>query len=201
MPTHQISSNAVDTNPSGKSRFNKAVYSAAYKGERMAFADYTLRDSVAVITLNNPPVHALSRGLRAAIADGMERAANDASVAAVVIAGTGSAFCGGADVGEFGLPAMSASPSLADLFALIENSPKPVVAGINGLALAGIGTCDGVSLPGRGGVGAARNARSQAGPAARRRGHAAAAAPGGRRTGVEHDRQRQFRERTRIDEY
>ena len=58
----------------------------------MAFADYTSRDSVAVITLNNPPVHALSRGLRAAIADGIERAANDASVAAVVIAGTGNAF-------------------------------------------------------------------------------------------------------------
>jgi 3-hydroxyacyl-CoA dehydrogenase len=103
----------------------------------MAFADYTLRDTVAVITLNNPPVHALSRGLRAAIADAVERAANDAAVAAVVIAGTGSAFCGGADVGEFGLPAMSASPSLADLFALIENSPKPVVAAINGLALGG----------------------------------------------------------------
>src|SRR3977135_3332172 len=124
MPTHQISSNAVDTNPSGESRFNKAVYSAAYQGERMAFADYTSRDSVAVITLNNPPVHALSRGLRAAIADGMEWAANDASVAAVVIAGTGSAFCGGADVGEVGLPALSASPSLAGLFSLVENCVK-----------------------------------------------------------------------------
>src|SRR5450432_1945011 len=137
MPTHHISSNVAPTNPSGESRFSKAVYSSAYPGERMAFADYTSRGAVAVITLNNPPVHALSLGLRAAVADGMERAAGDSSVAAIVIAGTAGAFCGGADVGEFGLPAMSASPSLGDLFAQIENSPKPVIAAINGLALGG----------------------------------------------------------------
>ena len=103
----------------------------------MAFADYTSQGAVAVITLKNPPVNALSLGLRIAIADGVERAANDASIRAVVIVGSGNAFCGGADVSEFGLPAMAASPSLWDLFALIENSPKPVVAAINGLALGG----------------------------------------------------------------
>jgi 3-hydroxyacyl-CoA dehydrogenase len=103
----------------------------------MAFADYTSQRAVAVITLKNPPVNALSLGLRAAIADGVERATNDESIRAVVIIGSGNAFCGGADVGEFGLPAMSASPSLADLFGLIENSPKPVIAAINGLALGG----------------------------------------------------------------
>jgi len=103
----------------------------------MAFADYTSQRAVAVITLKNPPVNALSLGLRAAIADGVERATGDESIRAVVIVGSGAAFCGGADVGEFGLPAMSASPSLADLFGLIENSPKPVVAAINGLALGG----------------------------------------------------------------
>jgi 3-hydroxyacyl-CoA dehydrogenase len=103
----------------------------------MAFADYTSQGAVAVITLKNPPVNALSLGLRSAIADGVQRATDDASIRAVVIAGSGSAFCGGADVAEFGLPAMSASPSLWELFALIENSPKPVVAAINGLALGG----------------------------------------------------------------
>jgi 3-hydroxyacyl-CoA dehydrogenase len=103
----------------------------------MAFADYTSRGAVAVITLKNPPVNALSVGLRTAVADGLERATNDASIGAVVIAGSATAFCGGADVGEFGLPAMSASPSLTDLLLLIETSPKPVVAAITGLALGG----------------------------------------------------------------
>ena len=103
----------------------------------MAFADYTSQGRVAVITLENPPVNALSLGLRKAIADGVERAANDASIRAIVIVGSGNAFCGGADVSEFGRPVMAASPSLWDLFALIENSPKPVVAAINGLALGG----------------------------------------------------------------
>ena len=103
----------------------------------MAFADYTSQRAVAVITLKNPPVNALGLGLRRAIADGVERAANDASIRAIVIVGSGNAFCGGADVSEFGRPVMAASPSLWDLFALIENSPKPVVAAINGLALGG----------------------------------------------------------------
>ena len=103
----------------------------------MAFTDYTSQGAVAVITLKNPPVNALNLGLRTGIADAVERAAGDASIQAVVISGSGSAFCGGADVAEFGLPAMFASPSLADLFAQIENSPKPVVAAINGLALGG----------------------------------------------------------------
>jgi 3-hydroxyacyl-CoA dehydrogenase len=103
----------------------------------MAFADYTSQGAVAVIVLKNPPVNALRLGLRAAIADGLERATSDESIRAVVIVGTGTAFCGGADVAEFGSSAMFASPSLADLFALIENSPKPVIAAVNGLALGG----------------------------------------------------------------
>jgi 3-hydroxyacyl-CoA dehydrogenase len=103
----------------------------------MPFADYTSQGAVAVITLRNPPVNALGFGLRLAIADGVQRANADAAIRAVVIVGSGSAFCGGADVSEFGLPAMAASPSLWDVFALIENSPKAVVAAINGLALGG----------------------------------------------------------------
>jgi 3-hydroxyacyl-CoA dehydrogenase len=103
----------------------------------MAFADYTSRGTVAVIVLTNPPVNALSLGLRTALADALERASTDESIRAVVIAGSRAAFCGGADVGEFGLPTMFAAPSLADLFAQIENSPKPVIAAINGVAFGG----------------------------------------------------------------
>src|SRR5260370_2653525 len=138
MPTHQIRSSAAESHATGeRNGLDNAVYFKVYEGESMAFADYTSHGAVDVITLTNPPVNALSQGLRPAIADGVERADGDASIRAVVIVGSGSAFCGGADVGEFGLPAMSASPSLADLFALIESSPKPVVAAINGRALGG----------------------------------------------------------------
>jgi len=103
----------------------------------MAFADYSSQGAVALITLANPPVNALGLGLRSAIADGLERAVNDDAIKAVVIAGSGSAFCGGADVGEFNSPAMALAPNLMDLFAQIETSPKPVVAAINALAFGG----------------------------------------------------------------
>ena len=58
MPTHQINSNAAETSASGeKSCFSKTVYLQVYNGERMAFADYTSRGAVAVITFkNSPPV-------------------------------------------------------------------------------------------------------------------------------------------------
>src|SRR5258708_6563172 len=138
MPMHHMSSNAADVKASGeRSAFGNTVYFTAYKGARMAFADYTSQGAVAVITLENPPVNALSLGLRAAMAAGVERAGSGGWIRAVVITGPGKPFCGGADVSEFGLPAMSASPSLADLFSQIESSPKPVIAAINGLALGG----------------------------------------------------------------
>jgi 3-hydroxyacyl-CoA dehydrogenase len=103
----------------------------------MASADYTLRGTVAVITLDNQPVNALGLSVRRGVADGLERAAGDASVGAVVLTGAGATFCGGADVSEFGLPAMAASPHLTDLCQLVESFPKPVIAALNGLALGG----------------------------------------------------------------
>src|SRR5258708_27584931 len=116
MPTHQIRSSAAESNASGeRNGRDDAVYFKIYKGESMAFADYTSHGAVAVITLKNPPVNALSQGLRTAIADDVERATRDESIRALVIVGSGSAFCGRADGSEFGLPAMSARPALADL--------------------------------------------------------------------------------------
>jgi 3-hydroxyacyl-CoA dehydrogenase len=103
----------------------------------MAFADYTSRGAVAVITLDNPPVNALGLNVRKALADGLERAASAEEVAAVVITGTGAAFSGGADVSEFGSKEMVAAPNLADLCALIEGFPKPVIAALNGTTLGG----------------------------------------------------------------
>jgi 3-hydroxyacyl-CoA dehydrogenase len=103
----------------------------------MASTDYTSRGAVAVITLDNPPVNALGLSVRRGLADGLERAAADASIGAVVLTGAGTVFCGGADVSEFGLPAMVASPHLTDLCDLVEGFPKPVIAAVNGLALGG----------------------------------------------------------------
>jgi 3-hydroxyacyl-CoA dehydrogenase len=103
----------------------------------MASADYTSRGAVAVITLDNPPVNALGLGVRRGVADGLERAAADASIYAVVLTGAGTTFCGGADVTEFGLPAVAASPHLTDLCNLVEGFPKLVIAALNGLALGG----------------------------------------------------------------
>jgi 3-hydroxyacyl-CoA dehydrogenase len=103
----------------------------------MASADYTSHGTVAVITLNNPPVNALSVSVRKGLADGLEQAANSPSIVAVVLTGAGSTFCGGADVSEFGLPEMSAAPSLHDLCAMAEGFPKPVIAALNGTTLGG----------------------------------------------------------------
>ena len=103
----------------------------------MASADYTSHGTVAVITLNNPPVNALSVSVRKGLADGLEQAANSPSIVAVVLTGAGSTFCGGADVSEFGLPEMTAAPSLHDLCAMAEGFPKPVIAALTGTTLGG----------------------------------------------------------------
>jgi 3-hydroxyacyl-CoA dehydrogenase len=103
----------------------------------MTSADYTSHGAVAVIRLDNPPVNALSASVRKGIAEGLDRAADAESVAAVILTGAGANFCGGADVTEFNTPLMVAAPDLHDLFALIEGFPKPVIAALNGLALGG----------------------------------------------------------------
>ena len=65
-------------------------------------ASYEVRGSVAVITLNNPPVNGLGYDTRREFSAGIERAEADAAVAAIVVTGAGKAFSGGADIKEFG---------------------------------------------------------------------------------------------------
>ena len=103
----------------------------------MTSADYTSHGAVAVIRLDNAPVNALSASVRKGIAEGLDRAADTDSIAAVILTGAGSNFCGGADVTEFNTPLMGAAPNLHDLFELIEGFPKPVIAALNGLAFGG----------------------------------------------------------------
>ncbi|WIT11907.1 3-hydroxyacyl-CoA dehydrogenase NAD-binding domain-containing protein [Paucibacter sediminis] len=100
-------------------------------------ATYEVRGSVAVITLDNPPVNGLGHATRKAAAEGVERAENDAAVKAIVITGAGKAFSGGADIKEFGSPKALAEPSLHSLIAVVENCSKPVVAAIHTVCMGG----------------------------------------------------------------
>src|SRR5688572_17833808 len=100
-------------------------------------ASYEIRDGIAVITLNNPPVNGLGFDTRRAIADGLDKAQADAAVKAVVITGAGKAFSGGADIKEFGSPKAVAEPNLLSVILALEASSKPVIAAIHSVCMGG----------------------------------------------------------------
>ncbi|MBV9361969.1 MAG: enoyl-CoA hydratase/isomerase family protein [Betaproteobacteria bacterium] len=96
---------------------------------------YTVRDGVAVITMNNPPVNGLGNALRAGILQGLQRADADSQVKAVVLIGAAKAFSGGADIREFNKP--REKPDLPDVNDVQDAMKKPLVAAITGFALGG----------------------------------------------------------------
>ncbi|HEY9024070.1 MAG TPA: 3-hydroxyacyl-CoA dehydrogenase NAD-binding domain-containing protein, partial [Burkholderiaceae bacterium] len=100
-------------------------------------ASYEVRGPIAVITLNNPPVNGLGYETRKAVADGVEKAEDDAAIKAIVITGAGKAFSGGADIREFGSPKALAEPNLLSLIARVEGASKPVVAAIHTVCMGG----------------------------------------------------------------
>jgi 3-hydroxyacyl-CoA dehydrogenase len=100
-------------------------------------ASYQVHGSVAVITIDNPPVNGLGFDTRRNVAEGIERAHADAAVKAIVITGAGKAFSGGADIKEFGSPKAIAEPNLLSLIKLLDAASKPVVAAINGVCMGG----------------------------------------------------------------
>jgi 3-hydroxyacyl-CoA dehydrogenase len=100
-----------------------------------AVTDFAVEGDVGVITLNSPPVNALSAAVRDGLAGGMAAAAADAAVKAVVIICEGRTFIAGADITEFGGAQKGAS--LFDVQDAIEGSSKPVIAAIHGTALGG----------------------------------------------------------------
>jgi 3-hydroxyacyl-CoA dehydrogenase len=116
-------------------------------------ADYQVIDDVAVITLNNPPVNGLGLATRTAAVEGLNRAARDPAVKAIVITGAGKAFSGGADIREFNSPRALTEPTLHTLIRTVEDSAKPVVAAIHTVCMGGglelaLGANYRVALPG-----------------------------------------------------
>src|SRR5579872_2751308 len=97
--------------------------------------DYQCENGLGVITLNSPPVNALSAPVRDGLAGGMAAAAADDAAKAVVIVCEGRTFIAGADITEFGGAQRGAS--LFDVQDAIEGSAKPVIAAIHGTALGG----------------------------------------------------------------
>ena len=93
------------------------------------------RDGVAVISIDNPPVNALSLPVREGLTRSIDEAAADEDVKAIVISCAGRTFIAGADIREFGRP--PEPPYLPDVVARIEASDKPVVAAMHGTALGG----------------------------------------------------------------
>ncbi|MGK0173511.1 MAG: 3-hydroxyacyl-CoA dehydrogenase, partial [Gammaproteobacteria bacterium] len=100
-----------------------------------AMVSLDTQDDVAVITIDNPPVNALSHGVRVGIKGAMERIAAMDAVHAVVLVCSGRTFIAGADITEFGKP--FEAPDLLACLDPIEASQKPVVAAIHGTALGG----------------------------------------------------------------
>ncbi|MDX3976445.1 3-hydroxyacyl-CoA dehydrogenase NAD-binding domain-containing protein [Shinella sp.] len=92
-------------------------------------------NAIAVVTVDNPPVNALSQALRQALVEAVAELDADAAVKVVVLICAGRTFIAGADVSEFGKPPQP--PHLPDVVAGIESAKKPWVAAVHGSALGG----------------------------------------------------------------
>ena len=97
--------------------------------------DLTIEDGIAVLTLDSPPVNALSAPVRDGIAAGIAQASGNPAVQAIVLICAGRTFIAGADIAGFGKPRTGAN--LPDTLRAIEFANQPVIAAIHGTALGG----------------------------------------------------------------
>ncbi|MEK0429129.1 MAG: hypothetical protein RL001_1656, partial [Pseudomonadota bacterium] len=100
-------------------------------------ATYREQGDIAVVTLNNPPVNGLGYETRKGIVDGIQRAIDNDAIRAIVIIGEGKGFSGGADIREFNTPKALQEPWLQTVIRIVEDSSKPVIAAIHGVAMGG----------------------------------------------------------------
>jgi 3-hydroxyacyl-CoA dehydrogenase len=94
---------------------------------------------VAVLTIDNPPVNAMSMAVRIDLLAAAQAATADSAVKALVLIGAGGKFIPGADIREFGQPHTGSTPPISgrEVIAALEACPKPVVAALGGNALGG----------------------------------------------------------------
>jgi 3-hydroxyacyl-CoA dehydrogenase len=96
---------------------------------------YSRHAGIAVATVENPPVNALSQGVRQGLMDAIAITLGDPEVKALIIIGGGRTFVAGADISEFGKPYVE--PTLYTILSALATSRKPVIAAIHGTALGG----------------------------------------------------------------
>jgi 3-hydroxyacyl-CoA dehydrogenase len=100
----------------------------------------TKDNGIAIVTIDNPPINALSLSVQQCISDAIEQIAKDDVVKAVVVIGAGSTFIAGADIKEFAKMRSGAAPRGAGILPLllrIEDCSKPIVMALHGTALGG----------------------------------------------------------------
>src|SRR5580692_7123545 len=117
------------------------------KARKFANKDFSMNDlvqltkenDIAVITINNPPVNALSPGVPEGISEALDRIAQDDTIKAAVLIGGGRTFIAGADIKEFGkmTAGKSRGAGLLPFLLKIEDSKKPVIVAIHGTAFGG----------------------------------------------------------------
>ena len=95
----------------------------------------TKEGSIGVVTLNSPPVNALSQDVRKGLLNAFSQADKDDSIKAVILMGHDKTFSAGADISEFGKTSLE--PLLPYVCQTIESTSKPVIAAIKGVALGG----------------------------------------------------------------
>ncbi len=100
-------------------------------------ASYSVRDGIAVITMNNPPVNSMSAANRVHVGGALKQADADPAVKAIVLIGSEKAFSGGAEIREFNTEKSRVSPVLPELNDIQDGLKKPLVAAIGGFALGG----------------------------------------------------------------